>query len=86
MTGSDTSNYTVWMGGTETGVAVEKSLGKGSGMLLSARRSYRQYILQMLNFAFLPVYNDVTAKVRIRTGKNSSLTPLEIVPPPPWLS
>jgi len=77
-TGADTSNYTVWMGGTETGVAVEKSLGKGSGMLLSARRSYRQYILQMLNFAFLPVYNDVTAKFRIRTGKNSSLTLLGI--------
>lgn len=74
----DTTSYSMWMGGTEAGVSVEKSLGIGSGLLLSARRSYRQYILQLLNFAFLPVYNDATLKLRLRTGDKSSLTVLGI--------
>ncbi|MFM7078205.1 MAG: TonB-dependent receptor [Bacteroidota bacterium] len=74
----DTTNYSIWMGGTEAGVSVEKNLGVGSGLLFSARRSYRQYILQLLNFAFLPVYNDATLKLRLRTGDKSSLTFLGI--------
>ena len=74
----DTTNYSMWMGGTEAGISVEKNLGVGSGLLFSARRSYRQYILQLLNFAFLPVYNDATLKLRLRTGDKSSLTVLGI--------
>jgi hypothetical protein len=70
----DTTSYSMWMGGTEAGMSYEKSFGTGNSVLLSARRSYRQYILEMLDFAFLPVYNDALAKVRIRTGDKSSIT------------
>ncbi len=68
----------MWLGGTEAGISLESPVGKNTSMLLSARRSYRQYILKMLNFAFLPVYNDMTAKVKINLNKKSTLTFLGI--------
>ena len=72
------ANTTIWMGGTEAGIALETPLGDNASMLLSARRSYRQYILQLLNFAFLPIYNDMTAKFKVNLNKKSSLTLLGI--------
>jgi len=67
-----------WLGGTEAGISFESPLGNNTSMLLSARRSYRQYILKLLNFAFLPVYNDMTAKVKINLNQKSTLTFLGI--------
>jgi hypothetical protein len=75
---SDSLMVSAWMGGTEAGLSLESPIGEKASVLLSARRSYRQYILQMLNFAFLPVYNDATAKVKIRLSKKSTLTLLGI--------
>jgi hypothetical protein len=74
----DSFTGSVWLGGTEAGVSFESPVGKNTSMLLSARRSYRQYILKFLDFAFLPVYNDMTAKFKINLTKNSTLTLLGI--------
>jgi hypothetical protein len=62
----DRLGLTATLGGTEAGMALEGPIGANAGFLLSARRSYRQYILQLLDFAFLPIYNDLTAKVNIQ--------------------
>jgi hypothetical protein len=75
---TDSLAFTAWLGGTEAGLSIETPIGEKVSMLLSARRSYRQYILQMINFAFLPVYNDATAKVKIQLNKKSTLTLLGI--------
>ena len=75
---TDELKGSVWLGGTEAGVSLEAPLGEKADMLLSTRRSYRQYILKLLDFAFLPVYNDITAKVNINLNKKSRLTLLGI--------
>lgn len=74
----DRLGLTATMGGTEFGLALEGPIGEKTTFLLSGRRSYRQYILQLLNFAFLPVYNDMTAKVKIQFDKKNELTLLGV--------
>lgn len=74
----DSLALTANLGGTDAGIAIDGPAGKRAGYLIGMRRSYRQYVLQMLNFAFLPVYNDAIAKFKIRTGANSSLSLLGI--------
>ncbi|MFM9075607.1 MAG: TonB-dependent receptor, partial [Bacteroidota bacterium] len=69
---------TVVLGGTDAGITMEGPAGKRSGLLFNARRSYRQYVLKMLGFAFFPVYNDVTLKYKTRLSPNSTLTLLGI--------
>ena len=62
------------LGGTEAGFTVDGPLSDKSSMLFSVRRSYRQYLLKALKFAFFPVYNDVTAKFKYRLSANSTLS------------
>lgn len=75
---TDSLSTSMWLGGTEAGASMEGPLGNDAGFLLSARRSYRQYVLQMLKFAFLPVYNDFTGKLKISLNPKSSITLLGI--------
>ena len=75
---SDRLGLTATLGGTEVGIAAEGPIGENVNFLFSARRSYRQYILQLLDFAFLPVYNDLTAKVDIQLDEKNELTLLGI--------
>jgi hypothetical protein len=75
---SERFSATTWLGGTEAGLTLETPIGSKANMSFSARRSYRQYILKLLNFAFLPVYNDATAKMKINLNKKSTLTLLGI--------
>ncbi len=74
----DSLSTSLWLGGTEAGASLEGPLGENVNFMLTARRSYRQYVLQMLNFAFLPVYNDVTGKLNFRLGAKSTLSLLGI--------
>ena len=74
----DKFSGSAWLGGTEAGVSLEAPIGKRTDVMLSARRSYRQHILRFLNFAFLPVYNDLTARVKMKLGEKSSITLLGI--------
>jgi hypothetical protein len=74
----DRLGVTATVGGTEVGLAVEGPIGEKASFLFSARRSYRQYILQLLNFAFLPIYNDATAKINIQLDEKNELTLLGI--------
>jgi len=74
----DSTMFTASMGGTDAGVILETRAGERTGILFSARRSYRQNILKLLKFAFIPVYNDMVAKVSIRIKPNMSLTFLGI--------
>jgi hypothetical protein len=75
---SERFSATTWLGGTEAGLSLETPIGSKTSMSMSVRRSYRQYILKFLNFAFLPVYNDFTAKMKINLNQKSTLTLLGI--------
>jgi hypothetical protein len=57
---NDSLHVTARLGGTDMGIALDGPIGKRVNYLATLRRSYRQYILKLLNFAFSPVYNDAT--------------------------
>ncbi|MEM6376757.1 MAG: TonB-dependent receptor [Bacteroidota bacterium] len=74
----DRLGYTATIGGTEIGLAAEGPINEKVSFLFSIRRSYRQYILRLLDFAFLPVYNDATAKLNIQLDEKNEITLLGI--------
>jgi hypothetical protein len=74
----DRLGLTASVGGTEVGLTAEGPIGEKVSFLFSARRSYRQYILRLLNFAFLPIYNDATAKINIKLDEKNEITLLGI--------
>lgn len=75
---NDSLHVTARLGGTDMGIAMDGPIGKRVNYLATLRRSYRQYILKMLNFAFSPVYNDATLKVRIKLNPRNTITVLGI--------
>ncbi|MFN5620197.1 MAG: carboxypeptidase-like regulatory domain-containing protein [Flavobacteriales bacterium] len=75
---NDSLHVTARLGGTDMGIALDGPIGKRVNYLATVRRSYRQYILKMLNFAFSPVYNDATLKVRIKLNPRNTITVLGI--------
>lgn len=75
---TDRLGVTATLGGTEVGLALEGPIGTKTSFLFSARRSYRQYILRLLNFAFLPVYNDMLIKTKIVFDSKNELTLLGV--------
>jgi len=75
---NDSLHVTARLGGTDMGIAMDGPIGKRVNYLATVRRSYRQYILKMLNFAFSPVYNDATLKVRIKLNPRNTITVLGI--------
>lgn len=75
---TDRLGVTATLGGTEMGLALEGPIGNKTSILFSARRSYRQYILRLLNFAFLPVYNDLLIKAKINFDAKNELTLLGV--------
>jgi len=75
---NDSLHVVARLGGTDMGIGLDGPLGKRVNYLATLRRSYRQYILKMLNFAFSPVYNDATLKVRIKLNPRNTITVLGI--------
>jgi hypothetical protein len=75
---NDSLHVTARLGGTDMGIALDGPIGKRVNYLATLRRSYRQYILKLLNFAFSPVYNDATLKVRVKINPRNTITLLGI--------
>jgi len=61
--GSDESlSGTFSVGSSDAGLSINTPVGKKSSMILSARRSYLQFLFQALQLPFLPTYNDLQFK------------------------
>ncbi|NNC95568.1 MAG: TonB-dependent receptor [Chitinophagales bacterium] len=65
-------NFTV--GASEAGFSLEGPIGKKSTFILSARRSYLQFLFKLFELPFLPTYNDFQFKNKIRFNKKNELT------------
>jgi len=50
------------LGSSDAGLTLNTPLGQKSSMLLSARRSYLQFLFKALQLPFLPIYNDMQFK------------------------
>ena len=59
---------------TDIGATLEGPIGDKTTFLLSARRSYLQFLFQALGLPFLPTYNDFQAKVKYKIDQKNELT------------
>ncbi len=58
---------------TDIGVTLEGPIGDQTTFLLSARRSYLQFLFEAIGLPFLPTYNDFQFKVRHRFDQRNEL-------------
>jgi hypothetical protein len=65
---------TFMVGATDIGLTMEGPLGDKATYLVSARRSYLQFLFKAIGLPFLPTYNDFQAKVKYRIDKRNELT------------
>ena len=66
------------IGASDLGITVEGPVSKNSSLVLSARRSYLKFLFSIFNLPFLPVYNDLQFKYKIKLGAKDQLTVLGI--------
>lgn len=65
---------TFMLGASDAGITLEGPIGESTTFLLSARRSYLQFLFQALGLPFLPTYNDFQAKVKHKFDQKNELT------------
>ena len=61
-------------GASDIGLTLEGPIGEKTTFLLSARRSYLQFLFRALELPFLPTYNDFQAKVKVKLDKKNEIT------------
>lgn len=66
------------VGATDLGVTFEGPVTKNSTLVLSARRSYLKFLFNIFNLPFLPVYNDLQFKYKIKLDDKNKITVLGI--------
>ncbi len=71
---SDRLGGTATVSATDVGVTLEGPIGDKTTFLLSARRSYLQFLFQAFGLPFLPTYNDFQVKVKHRIDQKNELT------------
>ena len=59
------------LGSSDAGLTINTPLSEKSTMLISARRSYLQFLFQALQLPFLPTYNDIQFKLTRKPDKKN---------------
>ncbi len=62
------------IGASDFALTLNGPLGKKTTMIFSVRRSYLQFLFNALKLPFLPTYNDLQFKVKIKFNKKNELT------------
>lgn len=62
------------VGATDIGLNLEGPIGDKATFLVSARRSYLQFLFEAIGLPFLPTYNDFQAKVKYKIDQKNELT------------
>jgi hypothetical protein len=66
------SSFTI--GSSDVGLTLDGPMGKKSTFVLSARRSYLQFLFKAIQLPFLPTYNDFQFKQNIQLNDKNNLT------------
>ena len=66
------------VGASDLGITVEGPVNKKSTLVLSARRSYLQFLFDLFNLPFLPIYNDLQFKYKYKLNDKNQITLLGI--------
>jgi len=75
---TEKSTIRATLGASDLGLTFNGPLGENSSLILSARRSYLQFLFSALELPFLPAYNDFQFKYKLKTGDKSELIVLGI--------
>ncbi len=71
---TDKLKYRATVGASDLGLTIDGPAGKNSTFLVSARRSYLQFLFSLLKLPFLPNYTDFQFKYRVRLDDKNELT------------
>lgn len=66
------------IGASDLGITLEGPVNKKSTLVFSARRSYLQFLFNLFNLPFLPVYNDFQFKYKYKLNDKNQITLLGI--------
>lgn len=66
------------VGASDLGLTIDGPTGKNSTLILSARRSYLQFLFSAIGLPFLPTYNDFQFKHKTKISDKGELTVLGI--------
>lgn len=61
-------------GATDLGITLDGPIGDKTTYLLSARRSYLQFLFRALGLPFLPTYTDFNAKIKYKIDNKNEIT------------
>ena len=75
---TEKSTIRATLGASDLGLTFNGPLSKNSSLILSARRSYLQFLFSALGLPFLPAYTDFQFKYKLKTGDKSELIVLGI--------
>ena len=67
-------NTSIALGSSDLALLIDGPISKNSGFILSARRSYLQFLFKALQLPFLPEYNDIQFKYLNKFSDKSELT------------
>ena len=71
-------NFRGSVGATDLALTANGPLGENSTYVMSIRRSYLQFLFQVIGLPFLPTYTDYQVKVRTRIDQKNEITFLSI--------
>ena len=75
ITGNDEKlRGTFQLGSSDVGLTLDGPMGEKSTFILSARRSYLQFLFAALKLPFLPTYNDFQYKQEININQKNTIT------------
>ncbi|MCF8221773.1 MAG: TonB-dependent receptor [Bacteroidales bacterium] len=66
------------VGASDLGITVDGPTGENSTLIMSARRSYLQFLFNIIGLPFLPTYNDFQFKHKTKISDKGELTVLGI--------
>ncbi len=70
----DRIGFTATAGATDIGMTLDGPVGKKSSFLVSARRSYLQFLFKAIGLPFLPTYTDFNAKYKYKINEKNEIT------------
>ena len=70
---SEDTKFRFSLGASEVSATVDGPIGEKTTYIVSARRSYLQFLFSLIELPFLPTFNDMQFKVRTRINKNHEI-------------
>lgn len=72
--GSENYGFTATVGASDLGLTAEGPIGSDADFIFSYRRSYLQYLFELLELPFLPIYTDIQFRFRYRPSTRHDFT------------